>query len=123
MHMQFKSTNLAKALAERCGDEGQISSMSKIMLGEYVTLLDSVTLPLSDNELKLVFDSLNGVIEYGETLNLTWAQIDDSCRLHGLDNKWGVDGPALVSKIRGFSRLELLKLWDETRKFWAIGSI
>lgn len=71
-------------------------------------------------EAMLIVDALNGTVFYdaGST-TLLWASIEDSIRLDGLDAKWGVDGPALVKKIRSLTPAQTLAVVDAAERFWA----
>lgn len=41
-----------------------------------------------------------------ETAQYLWAEVEDAIRLEGLDRKWGVDGPALVEKLKNLCPAE-----------------
>lgn len=47
-----------------------------------------------------------------ETAQYLWAEVEDAIRLEGLDRKWGIDGPALVRKLK---RLCPAEAWSLVR--------
>lgn len=70
-------------------------------------------------EWKLCADSLNGVwMQEASMLGMTWGGIADSIRLDRLDQKWEVDGPALVRKLQALSYAETIALVDLVERFW-----
>lgn len=72
---------------------------------------------LSVDEACLVVDALNGSIM--DATPLLWANIEDSIQLDGLDQKWSIDGPALVEKLRGLNDIQVLAVVDGAERFWA----
>ena len=77
---------------------------------------------LTEGEWCLIWDSLNGV----------WAQdnaglyvpgiimgVSDSISLDALDQKWSVDGKALLSKLHEMSFCNLVAIVDSAELFWA----
>jgi hypothetical protein len=45
-------------------------------------------------------------------------EVPDAIRLNGDDEKWGVDGPRLVDRLRAATYAELLALVDLAERFW-----
>lgn len=87
------------------------------------TLRDHFT----EAELNLIMDSCNGfmiMIDLGEGRILTQPgqaialNVSDSIRLDRLDEKWGVDGKALVSKIAELDLPAQYALVDLIERFW-----
>ena len=80
------------------------------------------TLPeiqLSVPEAMLIVDALNGTVFYDAgSATLLWASVEDSIRLDGLADKWGVDGKALVEKLRGLTPAQSLAVIDAAERFW-----
>jgi hypothetical protein len=79
---------------------------------------------LTPGELSVILDVQNGhwyrpgLLDAGEI----WANVEDGCRLDGLDKKWSVDGPALVAKIKALNLQQIHALADATDRFWhAVG--
>lgn len=54
---------------------------------------------LMPGELNLIADALQGTFVGATLLRLLWAEIDESLE-DGLAEKWGVDGPSLVGRLR-----------------------
>jgi hypothetical protein len=75
--------------------------------------------PLSENEACLLCDVLNGTLMDANSAALLWAEVEDGIRLDGLDQKWEVDGPALVKRLQALDRLHCLALIDAAERFWA----
>ena len=74
--------------------------------------------PLSEKEACLIVDTLNGVILDAGTAQYLWAEVEDSVKLNNLAEKWGVDGPALVEKLRDLNALQAMALVDGAERFW-----
>lgn len=51
------------------------------------------------DELNLIADALSGTFVDTTTLRLLWAEVDESLK-DGLAEKWDVDGPVLVGRLR-----------------------
>jgi hypothetical protein len=58
------------------------------------------------SEALLMADALNGVLLDAWTKHLLWLSIEDAIRTDELDRKWGVDGDALVERLRSLSPTE-----------------
>jgi uncharacterized protein (DUF885 family) len=73
---------------------------------------------LTDGEIGLILDVLNGTL-FAEpfSIQLVPAEIEDSFP-DGYTQKWKVDGPALVMKLRGLSYAELVSLVDAVERWW-----
>ena len=112
------SLRLPQALIERLGI-GRDSDVRE-HLERYVAILDSAlaSVDLTEAEAWLICDACNGTLFEPHTVSLLWATVDDAVRLNALDHKWGVDGPALVAKLRGLSYCQSLALVDAVERFW-----
>ena len=73
---------------------------------------------LTEKEACLIVDTLNGVILDAGTAQYLWAEVEDSVKLNNLAEKWGVDGPALVEKLRDLNALQTMALVDGAEKVW-----
>lgn len=73
---------------------------------------------LTEKEACLIVDALNGIVLDVNTVLFLWAKIEDSIKLDGLVEKWGVDGFVLVEKLQGLNTLQCMALVDATEKFW-----
>ena len=76
---------------------------------------------LSNNEACLIVDVLNGSIM--DATPLLWANIEDGINLDGLDQKWSIDGPALVEKLRKLNEIQTLAVVDAAERFWTDESL
>lgn len=76
--------------------------------------------PLALAEAQLIIDALNGSIFDAQSAPMLWANIEDACKLDGIDDKWGVDGPALVEKLHGLSAFHCMALIDGSERFWSL---
>lgn len=75
-------------------------------------------IPLTYKEACLIVDTLNGVLMDANSARLLWAEIEDACRLDGADNKWEVDGTALVEKLKKLPLMHCMALVDAAECFW-----
>jgi hypothetical protein len=79
----------------------------------------STTSPkFSLGEALLMADAMNGVILNAQTRHLLWATIEDAVRTDELDRKWGVDGDALVARLRGLSPDEQAMTAWRVKQVW-----
>lgn len=75
--------------------------------------------PLTTGEACLICDVLNGTLMDASSAAALWAEVADGVRLDRLDEKWGVDGDALIARLKGLDRLTCLALVDAAERFWA----
>lgn len=70
-------------------------------------------------ELGLILDNLNGTL-MGETygVRLIYANVEDAITYESIDRKWGVDGDALVVKLKALSFVENAALADAAERWW-----
>ena len=118
--VQFRDAAVELRLAERT-DEGQSAGLTAARdLERYYALLDHclAVIVLTEAEASLICDALNGTLIDHRTYHLVWASVDDAIRLDGLDEKWGVDGPALVGKLRDLDHCGMLAIADAVDRFW-----
>ncbi len=72
---------------------------------------------LSADEVALICDACNGTLWQPESIPLLYAEIEDALQ-DDLADKWRVDGPALVAKLKAMSAGELFALVDAVERFW-----
>jgi hypothetical protein len=70
---------------------------------------------LTEAEERAVMDATLSWSITPETAQYLWAEVEDAIRLEGLDRKWGVDGQALVEKLRGLCPAEAWALIQDLR--------
>lgn len=77
--------------------------------------------PLTEREACLLVDALNGVLIDAATAPFSLqANIEDSIIIDRLAEKWDVDGPALIEKLRGLNAIQSMALVDGAERFWVI---
>lgn len=72
-------------------------------------------------EWKYLADSLNGTMAVGDFRYIPSAlvaNVEDSAKYDGLDEKWGVDISALVAKINGLSCSSADAIFRRVEAFW-----
>ncbi|MDI6872116.1 MAG: hypothetical protein QME79_12385 [Bacillota bacterium] len=111
--------DIEEALAARGGSRSEVVSRDLMRLYDlYRHELAEVNLTAS--EAGLIVDVLNGTLitDAGQA-RLLWAEVEDGIKLDHLDEKWHVDGPALVEKLRGLRLSQALAIVDAAERFWA----
>ncbi len=74
---------------------------------------------LSEAELSLILDALNGTGFMDEhSAGFIPHEIADSIRLNETDEKWGVDGDALLKKLGALDHTDLTALADAAERWW-----
>ena len=74
---------------------------------------------LSQSEISAVIDNLNDCwMAEPYSIQLVYANIADGIQEEGLAQAWGIDGPALVEKLRTMSFIELCALVDASERWW-----
>lgn len=71
---------------------------------------------LTPEEENAVLDATLSWFITPETAQYLWAEVEDAIRLEGLDRKWGVDGPALVEKLKRLCPAEAWVLVRDLRR-------
>lgn len=86
------------------GEAGSRHAVAKRDLERYYELLrrELRTVSLSREEVMLLLDVSNGTLWQPFSIPLLWAEVEDSLE-DGLAEKWGVDGPALVERLKAFT--------------------
>lgn len=73
----------------------------------------------SEPEWNLLRDSLNGVwLQPAESIRGLSIGVQDSIALDHLDRKWGVDGTALLAKLRALTVAEEVALVEAVEQWW-----
>ncbi|MGI9951406.1 hypothetical protein V3F56_03505 [Moorellaceae bacterium AZ2] len=99
--------------------ENRSGVISRDLLRLYTLYRQAIReVPLCANEACLLVDALNGAITDAHTAPLLWQEVEDACRLDGLDEKWQVDGRALIEKLKNLSALHCMALVDAAERFW-----
>ena len=74
---------------------------------------------LTIDEACLVVDALNSSLMTADTAHLLWAGIEDAIQHENLAEKWGVDGQALVEKLRSLNEVQSMAVIDAAERFWS----
>lgn len=119
-HVQFDNKEIAAQIAERARDGQSLGSVAARDLDRYYALLarEYQTLRLTEAEENLVRDACNGTQWDVFATALVWAAVDDGIRVDHLDQKWGVNGPALVQRLRMMTVGQSIAVVDAVERFW-----
>jgi len=66
----------------------------------------------------LIVDVLNGLLVDTNSPHLLWAEIEDAIKLNRVDQKWNVDGEALVVKLRTLNEIQCMAVIDAVERYW-----
>lgn len=125
MPVQKQSVSIMPQIYDNLGlrSEGNLSGTINRSLDRYFAILArsvaELRNQLSTDECALILDATNGSM-FSDTISIgmLWHEIEDACRLDGLDAKWNVDGSALVEKIRNSGAVGQLALIDASERWW-----
>src|SRR3990172_545955 len=115
----------AEAFARARGDitaGDNVSGAVNKALERYEAILDRgrshLLEVLSEDEVALIFDVLNGVM-FADTISilLVWREVADGIKLDELDKKWSVDGKVLVEKMQMFNYATNAALVDASERW------
>lgn len=117
--VQFRPGFLAAPLDARGDNRNQTADRD---LARYYALLDRelATLNLTPDEALAVLDALNGTWLDEHAIPLLWADIEDAIRLDALDEKWSLDGPALLAKLKRLTFGQAFALADAAERWWRL---
>jgi hypothetical protein len=105
--MQARGDNLSGAISQH--------------LGRYLEALRRARAEIKPQfdgrELAMLCDVCNGTLFEAHAIPLLYAEIEDSLS-DGYAAKWEVDGPALVSKLRGLSYIQQAAIVDAVERWW-----
>jgi len=110
---------LVRWLASWRGEEGAHLAAREALLRYHQVLADELArVDLSEAEWNLLRDALNGTWIDETSYRHLWMEIADAIRLDRLDEKWGVDGPALVEKLRGLCPGACMAVAHAVERWW-----
>ncbi len=93
------------------------------LLGTELGNLTHGALALSRGEVMLLCDVANGTLFEAHTMHLLGLNVADAISGDGLDRKWGVDGPALLTKLELLTPGQDYALVDALERVWrAVGA-
>jgi hypothetical protein len=93
------------------------SEIARRDLERYYDMLKRSLPRFSQGEAMLLCDVLNGVISMAYSVPLLWAQVSDALQ-DGYAEKWEIDGPALVEKLRKLTPFECMAVVDAVERVW-----
>lgn len=98
------------------GHEAHRSARINQVAAGYIELVREATPALAEDEWMAVLDALNGTaLQDDTTLRHAWADVADAT---GLGERWGIDQDALVQRVRGMSRSQLIALREVVSAYW-----
>lgn len=105
------------------GDTGNRSFAIAKQLGRYFDMIDQhkreLRGMLSDKECALILDTFNGVAFMDPVaIRYAWHEVSDAISMDRLDQKWEIDGKALVKKLQALSFGHLIALVDSAEIWW-----
>ena len=108
------------ALGARATGERVRSAVVSRMMERYAEVCRRALPELTDAEWDLLRDSLNGWLpEPAASVGWLAMGVRDSIALDGLADKWGVDGPALLSRLEALDYAGCLAVLDAVERWWA----
>lgn len=124
--ISLKSEKLEKALLARdVGSTGSPGLIAKTLLTRYFYLINTQMrdLPFSSDEFHCIYDAVNGwATQIEEPLHLhqmLWLHMDDAIRDDSLDEKWNINGKALIEKLRALNPLETFAVVEMAEMYWS----
>lgn len=109
-------------IAARAGQPPNTSGAISQTIERYAVILTrqraELRKALSADEQALILDAVNGSLFYSYSIDMLWAEIADACELDHLDQKWNVDGAALVAKVRGAGIAGQAAIIDGAERWW-----
>lgn len=118
--IQFRpAPALAADLAARAADRLSANQAAARDLERYYHLLRAElrAVDLAPGEAALICDAANGTLWEPHTLRLLWAEVADAL-VDGLAAKRGVDGPALVARLRALTPTQAAAVADAAERYW-----
>jgi hypothetical protein len=115
---------LQSRASSRTTDEQSANLIARRELERYYAVLaDSLReVTLTQAEASLIVDAMNGTLSEAHTYSLLWANVADAIHYDGLAEKWGIDGPALVAKLRALSPGAAMAVVDAAERYFVLAS-
>ena len=115
--------NTMKEISKRYHVEGERSMAINRSLDRYFDLLTRTRRELrqllNDKEMGLILDALNGTAFFDTFgIYLVHHEIADAISMDRLDEKWEIDGKALVDKMTAMNDAQRLALVDAVQVWW-----
>lgn len=115
----YEAGPLKSDLEERVGGglTSSHSGVAKRDLERYYEMLKRSLPTFTLGEAVLLVDVMNGHIVMPYSVSLLWAEVSDALP-DGYAEKWGVDGPALVERLRKLTPFECMAVADAVERAW-----
>jgi hypothetical protein len=119
----YRTPPFDAAMARGIGETNNRSRRVAQVCERYLELLKRAELPaFSEPEWMLMRDALDDTAQKPAMLiRGVWMGVDDIIRTEGAADKWGVDGPALIERLKGMSYLQEVALVEEIETWLAAG--
>ena len=124
MKTKLTSVHMPEDVLHQVAARGGLRSTVPRDLDRYYSLMRKALAGMEFTlaEVSLIVDALNGAIMSPATARYLWAEVADSISLDGTDTKWGVDGKALVQRLKGLNDMESMSVVDAAERFWNMDS-
>jgi hypothetical protein len=80
------------------------------------------TIQLTEGEACLILDACNGVYYVGHMIQVLVDDVKEAIETEGLEAKWNVDGPTLMTKLRHLTYAQLVAIVDAMERYWGDGT-
>jgi hypothetical protein len=104
-------------LTERTQEKQSLEQVVRRDLERYYEMLRRSLPTFSMSEARLICNALNGNIIRPESVHLIWAEVSDTLE-EGIIDEDGVDGPALVKRLRALTPFECMAVADAVERAW-----
>lgn len=114
------SIRIPEKIAAELDRRGPRSTIVNRDLGRLYDLYDRALrrIDLTVDEACLIADALNGTIHDNRTALMFSFGVEDAIDLDALDEKWGVDGVALIEKLSRLDELSCMAIVDAAERYW-----
>lgn len=116
------SVNLQPEILDALAERGQRAPTINRDLERLYSLYDRALrrVDLTIDEACLIVDALNGTLHDVLSGTRFWFGVQDAIELDGLDEKWNVDGKALIEKLSALDDLTAMAIVDAAERFWFV---
>jgi hypothetical protein len=120
MATKSTSVNLQPATIAKLDERGSRSSVINRDLDRLYTLYSRALrrIGLTIDEACLIVDVLNGAIRDTRSALMFSFGVKDAIELDGLDEKWNVDGRALIEKLSTLDEISCMAIVDAAERYW-----
>jgi hypothetical protein len=117
--IQFRDKELEVEIRVRTPEEGESPSLiARRDLERYYRLLRRSLPVFSEPEALLIVRACVGWRPDADSVHFLWAQVDSAIKSKQTDQTYGVDGPALVERLRALTPFEAMAVVDAAEMIW-----